>query len=104
MQIYNFLLIYQTIITTDETFFVTKTKKIVDMTNFSGSWWVLGSLLAGSEVNPRSNPQKQKTVKSLAITNKSVNFAASYGQINPATDLKPPGLFSLTPLQEKSKQ
>lgn len=58
------------------------------MTNFYGSWWVLGSLLAGSEVNPRSNPQKQKTVKSLAITNKSVNFAASYGQINPATDLK----------------
>ena len=104
MQIYNFLLIYQTIITTDETFFVTKTKKIVDMTNFYGSWWVLGSLLAGSEVNPRPNPQKQKTVKSLAITNKIVNFAASYGQINPATDLKPPGLFSLTPLQEKSKQ
>ena len=74
------------------------------MTNFYGSWWVLGSLLAGSEVNPRPNPQKQKTVKSLAITNKSVNFAASYGQINPATDLKPPGLFSLTPLQEQSKQ
>lgn len=104
MQIYNFLLIYQTIITTDEALFVTQTKKIVDMTNFYGSWWVLGSLLAGSEVNPRPNPQKQKTVKSLAITNKSVNFAASYGQINPATDLKPPGLFSLTPLQEKSKQ
>ena len=58
------------------------------MTNFYGSWWVLGSLLAGSEVNPRPNPQKQKTVKSLAITNKSVNFAASYGQITPATGLK----------------
>ena len=104
MQISNFLLIYQPIITTVDVLFVTQTTQIVDMTNFYGSWWVLGSLLAGSEVNPRPNPQKQKTVKSLAITNKSVNFAASYGQINPATDLKPPGLFSLTPLQEKSKQ
>lgn len=51
-----------------------------------GGSWV--HFRTGSEVNPRPNPQKQKTVKSLAITNKSLNFAASYGQITPATGFK----------------
>ena len=50
---------------------------------------------------PKNRLCRKKQPKHLAITNKSLNFAASYGQITPATDLKQ-WVYTLIEVMENS--